>query len=207
MSNNIKDALARAQHQQDAWLNQLGVTYHREEIPVTDDEGNPVIDPATGKPKVRISTIISNVPKDVQDTQEFFDLSKPCNFPGCEDLRREYTADLEAIGGENCTTCAKGAVIRKYQSMLLAQMRKVKPSHITVTGTSDDGVPIVHYTPNSTEESTSRNNEPERIATGTEELSVPTGTSQKGTEKRKSLLRSAAGYLAKVFSALSEEKK
>ncbi len=37
-----------------------------------------------------------------------------CTFPGCEDLRAGFQAELEAMGGENCSNCERGALLRKY---------------------------------------------------------------------------------------------
>jgi hypothetical protein len=59
-------------------------------------------------------TIIDSVPAREQEVISFFSLTKPCWFEGCEELRKEYLAEYEAIGGANCQACDHGALIRKF---------------------------------------------------------------------------------------------
>lgn len=48
--------------------------------------------------------------------RDFFDLSKPCNFPGCQTLRDEYRKELNSSSG--CTSCKKTGLINKYKSRI-----------------------------------------------------------------------------------------
>jgi len=41
-----------------------------------------------------------------------------CDFEECEDLKNKWERDLEAIGGEDCTACAKSRLIRKYTRII-----------------------------------------------------------------------------------------
>jgi len=47
----------------------------------------------------------------------FFDLTTPCDFPQCEELRRRWLEEKEALG-ENCTDCAASALQRRYMHQL-----------------------------------------------------------------------------------------
>ena len=58
------------------------------------------------------SLIIESVPPKFQKIMTFFS-GAPCWFEGCEAVRKEYEAELAAMG-EDCPDCQKGSLIRKY---------------------------------------------------------------------------------------------
>jgi hypothetical protein len=64
------------------------------------------------------TTILTKIPPLEQKLLTFFTDSAPCWFDGCEELRAQYNAELEARGGETCPGCKKGAIIRKYMMIL-----------------------------------------------------------------------------------------
>ena len=70
-----------------------GVTFHK------DEQGR---------------TIIDSIPAREQEIISFFSLTKPCWFTGCEELRRQYQLEYEALGGIDCPSCDHGALIRKF---------------------------------------------------------------------------------------------
>lgn len=72
------------------------------------DTGGFMIDPTSISPEMR-------------QIVRFFVASDPCWFTGCESLRAEYNAELQTIGGEDCTSCQQGDLTRKY--MLLIKER------------------------------------------------------------------------------------
>jgi hypothetical protein len=50
--------------------------------------------------------------------------SGPCFFDGCDKLREAYKAELEKMGGEKCTACARGSLNRKYIAIVKQHMEK-----------------------------------------------------------------------------------
>jgi len=51
---------------------------------------------------------------DLQEiVNRFFDLTVPCNFPGCEELRKQYAADNDKLP-QGCSACESQAVRNKY---------------------------------------------------------------------------------------------
>ena len=48
--------------------------------------------------------------------------STPCNFPGCAQLVAAYDDEIAQLGGD-CPSCQKGAIIRKYATLLRAAPR------------------------------------------------------------------------------------
>lgn len=72
--------------------------------------------------------LITKIPPEETAALKFFNLLEPCFFEGCEELRTEYQAGLEKAGGEKCTSCAKGRLIREFKprvkQAILAQKEK-----------------------------------------------------------------------------------
>lgn len=61
--------------------------------------------------------IIESVPPEFQRIMSFFSAA-PCWFPECEELRRQYREELEALGGPDCPDCQQGSLIRKYTDII-----------------------------------------------------------------------------------------
>lgn len=56
--------------------------------------------------------------KEGADTiKNFFNFNTPCEFPGCEQLREAYENDLARLGDE-CSSCARDDITRKYVAMI-----------------------------------------------------------------------------------------
>lgn len=55
--------------------------------------------------------------------RDFFDLEKPCTFPGCDELRKAYQDDLADLGA-NCSTCDTTQLRNTYAQRLRAQLAR-----------------------------------------------------------------------------------
>jgi hypothetical protein len=58
-------------------------------------------------------------------TSEFFNLGSPCGFPGCEDLRKKYIAELRdtlrPTGG--CAACKRMSLVKKYKQLITNRIK------------------------------------------------------------------------------------
>ena len=63
---------------------------------------------------------LTNVPGSAWSKEErlaienFMDPVKPCEFEGCEDLRNEMHAEIEAAGGASCSGCTRGQIVTQF---------------------------------------------------------------------------------------------
>ena len=50
---------------------------------------------------------------------DFFRLTKPCSFIGCEELRKEYITELRTsqVGG-GCAACRRMSLMSKYKQIV-----------------------------------------------------------------------------------------
>jgi len=60
-----------------------------------------------------VNILSGNIPVSTQQELDFFQLDRPCEFPGCEALRAQYQEDLAQLP-EDCPMCEYGALMRKY---------------------------------------------------------------------------------------------
>ena len=61
--------------------------------------------------------VVSAISSDDRRILNFFSTAAPCWFAECEDLRQQYAAEIAALAA-GCPDCQKGAVIRKYQTLV-----------------------------------------------------------------------------------------
>jgi hypothetical protein len=59
------------------------------------------------------------------ETFKFFEDATPCFFDGCEELRAQYNAEVEAKGA-NCPACQKSEVRRKYMILVKNKLEAAK---------------------------------------------------------------------------------
>lgn len=155
----------------DRHLAAFGVSHKTVETPATDKDGNPVLD-ENGNQVMTKQLVITKIPEETVKLMTFFtdDDNFECWFAGCEGLRAQYKADIEAAGGSGCPDCKRGAIIRKYMPLVREAVKNDEQAkNTTVSGTRPVGVP------------------------GSAESSGSGAPSSTG------LLRRAASYLKKVF--------
>ena len=53
-------------------------------------------------------------------TENFFKMGQPCNFPGCEQLRQQYTKELRETMKpmSGCAACRRTGLVSKYKSII-----------------------------------------------------------------------------------------
>lgn len=68
-----------------------------------------------GRPVLEVQP--HNAPKRTKRITRFFDMSTPCDFPQCEELRRRWLEDREKLGPD-CTACSEGSLQRQYMDLL-----------------------------------------------------------------------------------------
>ena len=61
--------------------------------------------------------VIDSIPAEEQQNYAFFSEGAPCFFTGCEELKANYEADKAKLGND-CPSCEKGALIRKYLTLI-----------------------------------------------------------------------------------------
>lgn len=158
--------LARDRH-----LASFGVSHKTVEVPAHDKDGNPILD-EDGNPVMQKQLVITKIPDETIKIMSFFTEAEnyDCWFTGCEKLRAQYKADIEAAGGEGCTDCKRGAIIRKYMPMVRDAVRNDERAK---TKTID--------------------------SPGAIRVPGPAKSSGNGAQESPGLLRRAASYLKKVF--------
>ena len=77
---------------------------------------------------------ILHTPEIEIEIAKFFVPDTECPFPDCEDLKQRYTAELDALKGEDgkCRSCDIGALQRKYRDVVKKNIEKHAP-HLAVT--------------------------------------------------------------------------
>ncbi len=50
--------------------------------------------------------------------EQFFNLSLPCNFDGCKELKENFEKDLKNKKISACKNCRRSIVIEKYKRIL-----------------------------------------------------------------------------------------
>ena len=84
---------------------------------LSEKQDSPPDNEQTRELKARGYTIngneITHVPAREQEIFRFFSEHTPCWFPECEAMRKQYNEELESLP-QDCPTCQKGALIRKY---------------------------------------------------------------------------------------------
>lgn len=96
----------------------LGLQFTETQVPVTDSEGNEIKD-KDGKVITRTVHTLSSISDEARELMQVFNMSQPCWFKGCEELRQQYKAEKEASG---CKTC-QGAIMRKYMALAKAMIK------------------------------------------------------------------------------------
>lgn len=116
------DPAIKAQQAQIAYMERNGLGYTRVDKDTTLPDGTVVR---------KNSLMISSIPEEFQELLSFFLDEQPCWFTGCEDMRELYKAEL----GEDasCSSCQKGALIRKYTELAKAAVRADKQKGIYKT--------------------------------------------------------------------------
>lgn len=204
MTTNKEELLKIALQKQEERLKRLGITYEREERVVINPETNePVLD-EQGNPVKQTYTVIKKLSPFAYKVQGFFSMNAPCEFPGCEELRGQYLAELESLGGADCPRCAKNDLIRKYQDIVMDRVLG-NERYIVQKAQHElhEGKTVNHYIP----AGMARTDEQELEFTRAGEVSESSGPSEKGAAAGKSLLRKAAGYIAKIFSFSKRKEK
>lgn len=62
--------------------------------------------------------VIKNVSEQDKEIFKFFSSYQPCWFEGCEEMKKNYQADLDTNGGESCPSCTRGQIIRRYVPLI-----------------------------------------------------------------------------------------
>jgi hypothetical protein len=60
----------------------------------------------------------------VSKTSDFLEGKTPCDFQGCEELKKAYEAELAAMGGPACSNCTKEKIKAKYADLALQLKEK-----------------------------------------------------------------------------------
>lgn len=122
VDTHADDPAIKAQQAQIAYMERNGLGYTKVEKDTTLPDGTVVR---------KNSLMINSIPEEFQELLSFFLDDQPCWFTGCEDLRELYHAEL----GEDasCTSCHKGALIRKYTELAKAAVRSDKQKGIYKT--------------------------------------------------------------------------
>ena len=87
-------------------LDKRGISYEVIEVPVTDDNGKPVLD-SNGNRVTRQAVHVIDIPEDEQAVMDFM-AGKECWFPGCEELREAYEKLNVKIHGTGVDEQKKG---------------------------------------------------------------------------------------------------
>lgn len=204
MTTNKEEMLKLAMQKQEERLKRLGITYAREERAVLDPETNePVLD-ENGNPVKQTYTVIKKLSPFAYKVQSFFSTSSPCEFPGCEELRGQYLAELESLGGADCPRCAKNDLIRKYQDIVMERVLG-NEKYIVQKAQHElhEGKTVNHYIP----AEMARTDEQELEFARAGEVSKSAGAGEKGADAGQSMLRKAAGYIAKIFGFNKRKEK
>lgn len=65
---------------------------------------------------------------DHQTVAKFHDLSVPCFFEGCEQLRAELARQLEEAGAD-CSDCDRNRIMTQFSRLAVAALRRNSPDH------------------------------------------------------------------------------
>jgi hypothetical protein len=68
---------------------------------------------------------IDSYPESEQMANKFFIPEAPCMFPGCEELRKSYLEERQAIPGDG-NSCRVSSLQHKYRSVIMDMLRKNK---------------------------------------------------------------------------------
>jgi hypothetical protein len=66
---------------------------------------------------------IDSSPESEQMVAKFFIPDTPCMFPGCEELRKSYLEERQAMAGEGAS-CRVSSLQRKYRSVIMDMLRQ-----------------------------------------------------------------------------------
>ena len=204
MTTNKEELLKLAAQKQEERLKRLGITYVREERVVINPETNEPLLDENGNPVKQTYTVIKKLSPFAYKVQSFFSTSSPCDFPGCEELRGQYLAELESLGGADCPRCAKNDLIRKYQDIVMDRVAGVE-RYVVQKAQHElhEGKTVNHYIP----AEMARTDEQELEFARAGEVSKSAGTGEKRADAGQSMLRKAAGYIAKIFGFNKRKEK
>ena len=106
------------------YLYRIAETGERQRWKFTVDEQQNIIEEAKVEDVVTTvareengKRVVSEIGAEDRRILNFFSTAAPCWFAECEDLRRQYAAEIGALA-TGCPDCQKGAVIRKYQTLV-----------------------------------------------------------------------------------------
>lgn len=179
---------------QEKLYNEIGVQH---EIRITKEKTS------DGREIEKKTTVITGVDESFKPVYAFF-AGSPCWFLGCEQLRSEFNAAIEASGGSKCQGCARGAIIREFTPRVKAAMdahlasggapyKAQKPKPIIIIG---DGKSSTISTAQSQNENTR-----------TVEVSGSGSKSPERTGTFKQLLRRTTDGIKKIFGTSQTERK
>lgn len=57
---------------------------------------------------------VESVSDEDQAAIRFFLPNYECDFPGCEELKREFDQEVAKAGGSGCKGCARGGIMRRF---------------------------------------------------------------------------------------------
>lgn len=110
-------------------LTARGIGYEIVKEPVLDSDGNQLKD-SHGNPVTHNRIIIKSIPPEEAELNRFYTLQIPCWFDGCEELRKEYQAEIDKAGAKKadgtCTDCEKGAIMRMFADRVKLAIKNSK---------------------------------------------------------------------------------
>lgn len=111
-------------------LNSRGIGYEIIQEAVLDASGQPVYD-KKGNPITKDRIVIKSIPASEAELNRFYSLDIPCWFNGCEELRKEYKAELDKANPTGCTDCQKGAIMRLFEDRIRLAIKNSKHAQQT----------------------------------------------------------------------------
>lgn len=185
--------------EKEALMEEYGATYKWELQDARDPKTNELILDEAGKPRqVRVLSITS-IPDITQRAMGFFVDTVPAFFPGCDELRAQYKDEMAAAKNAGCTGCQEAALKRKYIRIVLDHMKEYEKHGVhRATESKYEDRPVYHYIPDELKKKMKVN---EADPTSRlKQISGPVVRREERTPAKQSVLRKAAGYIAKVFS-------
>lgn len=169
-----------------------------------------------GTKEMRQSIKLVHVPSHEKKLAIFFaNPDAECDFPGCEELQRQFKDAVNAIGGAQCTPCERGKIIRRMSPIVLKAMglrrdpdkQMIESTVLNVLRPTEKNVGKViglDKIPDQGVQSSENNvtipqEKPAAQNSGPVEVSGSGSESNGGASNSPSLLRRAAKGIAKIF--------
>lgn len=140
---HLKEQADYGLNQQLSELDKRDISYVVKEIPITDENGNILLD-SDGNPSVRKQIVITSIPDPEKWTAAVFAGIQECWFDGCQELRDEFKQrlasaaaddeddDTENISDEDkldkkaasCSNCQRARIIRSMHAKVLKAVKE-----------------------------------------------------------------------------------